>query len=171
MSLPLPRLNADGSKALDELLAKTVAQRHVSAVFFLATNARETIYSNQAGEVTFGDASSGEVDEDTTLELFSQTKFITAIAALQCVDRGLVDLDSEDDVAKYLPEIAQLPVITGYEDDGKPKLQKAEKKVTLRQLLSHSAGTSLAFLPGFELMHRLYLLPLGIPAFEIHLYR
>lgn len=140
MSLPLPRLNADGSKALDELLAKTVAQRHVPAVFFLATNARETIYSNQAGEVTFGDASSGEVDEDTTLELFSQTKFITAIAALQCVDRGLVDLDSEDDVAKYLPEIAQLPVITGYDDDGKPKLQKAEKKVTLRQLLSHSAG-------------------------------
>ena len=94
MSMPLPKLAANGVKALDAQLQKTVDQRHVPAVFFLATNAKETIYSNQAGEVQFGDPSSGQVDENTTLELFSQTKFITAIASLQCVDHCLVDLDS-----------------------------------------------------------------------------
>jgi CubicO group peptidase (beta-lactamase class C family) len=141
MSMPLPRLNADGASALDAHLQKTVEQRHVPACFFLATNAKETIYSNQAGEVQFGDASSGQVDEDSTLELFSQTKFITAIAALQCVDQGLVKLDSTEDVEKYLPEIKALQVLTGYKDNGEPVLEEQKKKVTLRQLLSHSAGT------------------------------
>lgn len=140
--MSLPKLGPNGAKVLDDLLAETVARRHVPAVFYLATNAKETFYSNQKGEVVFGDTSSGQVNEDTIQELFSQTKFVTAIAALQCVDKGLVDLDSEADVEKYLPEFARLEVLKGYDDDGKAILGKAEKKTTLRQLLSHSAGES-----------------------------
>ena len=142
MSMPLPTISSSGASELDHLLAETVKRRHVPAVFYLATNAKETIYSNQKGEVNFGDPASGEVNEDTVLELFSQTKFITAIAALQCVDQGLVNLDSEEDVEKYLPEIKTLPVLRGYDDEGKAILGEATKKVTLRQLLSHSAGKS-----------------------------
>lgn len=72
--------------------------------------------------------------------MFSQTKLITCIAALQLVDRGLVKLDSEADVEKHLPEIGQLQLLTGYGDDGQPTFKKPENKVTLRMLMSHSAG-------------------------------
>jgi len=55
-----------GKQALDDLLQSSVASREVPAVFFGATNADETLYLNCAGEKTFGDESSGQVDEDTS---------------------------------------------------------------------------------------------------------
>lgn len=66
MPAKLPQLKSGGAAALDKHLHDTVARRHVPAVFYLATNAKETIYSNQEGEVKFGDASSGQIDEDTS---------------------------------------------------------------------------------------------------------
>ena len=74
------------------------------------------------------------------MELFSQTKLVTCLAALQLVDRGIVSLDSEADVEKHLPEIGELQMITGYEEDDTPIFQKPTKKVTLRMLMSHTAG-------------------------------
>jgi CubicO group peptidase (beta-lactamase class C family) len=74
------------------------------------------------------------------MQLFSLTKLITAIAAYQLVDRGVISLDSEEDVVKYLPELGDLPILKGYEADGKPILEKATKRITLRMLLSHQAG-------------------------------
>jgi hypothetical protein len=56
------------------------------------------------------------------------------------VDQGLVSLDSEEDVEKYLPELGDLPVITGYNEDDTPILVKTDKKITLRMLMCHAAG-------------------------------
>ncbi|RSH89119.1 hypothetical protein EHS25_002785 [Saitozyma podzolica] len=139
-SLPLPTLRSGAKERIDEILVRTVEGRTLPAIFLGATNAKETIYWNQAGERVFGDASAGEVDEDTYTEIFSQTKFITCLAALQLVDQGLVSLDSEEDVAKHLPEIADIPLIKGYDSDGQAILEKPKNKVTLRMLMSHSAG-------------------------------
>jgi CubicO group peptidase (beta-lactamase class C family) len=77
------------------------------------------------------------------LELFSQTKLVTCLAALQLVDQGLVKLDSEEDIEKHLPEIGKLELLKGYGDDGKPILEKPKNKVTLRMLMSHTAGKPL----------------------------
>jgi CubicO group peptidase (beta-lactamase class C family) len=73
-------------------------------------------------------------------ELYSQTKLITCTAALQLVDRGLVSLDSEEDVRKLLPEIGSLAILKGYNPEDKPVLVKPTRTVTLRMLMSHSAG-------------------------------
>lgn len=80
--------------------------------------------------------------DNLALELFSQTKLVTCIAALQLVDQGLVSLDSEEDIEKHLPELGQSELLKGYSDDGKPILEKATKKNTLRYLMSHQAGKS-----------------------------
>lgn len=42
------------------------------------------------------------------------TKLMTAIAALQCVEDGLVTLD--EDVSKYLPSIGKYGIMTGFDD-------------------------------------------------------
>lgn len=74
------------------------------------------------------------------LELYSQTKLVTCLAALQLVDRGLVSLDDEADIEKHLPELGKLQLLKGYEEDGKPILEQPTKKSTLRLLMSHQAG-------------------------------
>jgi methyl acetate hydrolase len=62
------------------------------------------------------------------------------VAALQLVDQGSVSLDSEEDIEKYLPEIGTLKVLEGYQEDDTPILVNAKTKVTLRMLMSHTAG-------------------------------
>ena len=55
---------------------------------------------------------------------------MTTIAALQCVERGLVTLT--EDVSRVVPELANVEILTGFEDSsGAPILQKRTKPVTL----------------------------------------
>ena len=61
----------------------------------------------------------------------SCTKLMTSIAAMQCVERGLVAL--ETDVAEILPELATQGILTGFDQaSGEPIIQKRQKTMTLR---------------------------------------
>lgn len=60
-----PIVDSEGVRHLDELLHYQIELENTPATFFLATNAVETIYMNQAGPVIFGDEDSPEVTEDT----------------------------------------------------------------------------------------------------------
>ncbi|WWC66068.1 uncharacterized protein I303_108690 [Kwoniella dejecticola CBS 10117] len=143
--MPTPTVSSSGKQSLDKLLKETVERRHVPGIFYGATTAKEEIYFNQYGEKVFGDASSGQIDADTTTECFSQTKLITCIAALQLIDQKLISLDSSEDIEKYLPEISELKVLKGYDGDDKAILEDPKHKVTLRMLMSHSAGFTYMF--------------------------
>nr|XP_031858552.1 uncharacterized protein CI109_006075 [Kwoniella shandongensis]KAA5525624.1 hypothetical protein CI109_006075 [Kwoniella shandongensis] len=142
MALPLPALSKNGARSLDSLLKKEVDSRDVPALFFGATNAKEEIYFSCDGDVKFGDEAKGTVDAETTLMMFSMTKFITTIACLQLVDEGKIDLEDYDLVAKHCPEIGELQILEGYTDDGKEILTKPKNKINLLMLLSHTSGMS-----------------------------
>jgi CubicO group peptidase (beta-lactamase class C family) len=78
----------------------------------------------------FGEARenpSRPVNGDTTYNWASITKTMTAIAVLQLRDRGLLALD--DPAVKYVPELRQVHDSYG-----------SIEAVTIRQLLTHSAG-------------------------------
>ena len=74
------------------------------------------------------------VDPDTIFHWASITKTFTAIAIMQLRDRSLLSLD--DPVVKYLPELRQVHNPYGPMD-----------AVTLRMLLSHSAGFRMSTWP------------------------
>ena len=67
---------------------------------------------------------------------------ITHIAALQCVERGLIGLD--DPVETHLGGLAKLRILSrneGPDDVAQPfLLRPSTKKITLRHLLTHSSG-------------------------------
>ncbi|KAF5864381.1 hypothetical protein ETB97_007943 [Aspergillus alliaceus] len=69
----------------------------------------------------------------------SMTKLMTSIAALQLVERGLIGLD--EDAGPLLLDLAQIKILTGWNEDGTPLLRERKSQITLRQLLTHSAGT------------------------------
>ncbi|THU76743.1 beta-lactamase [Dendrothele bispora CBS 962.96] len=83
-------------------------------------------------------AGSVPIDLDTTFWMASCTKLMTTVAALQLVERGKVDLD--EDITRVLHEWKNPMVLAGWDDDGKPITRPAKNKMTLRQLLTHSAG-------------------------------
>ena len=70
---------------------------------------------------------------DATMWLASCTKFITTIAAMQCVEKGLLSLDG--DVTGILPELKGREILKGFEDGTqKPILVPSTKKITLRSI-------------------------------------
>ncbi|GKT48778.1 acyltransferase LovD [Colletotrichum spaethianum] len=77
---------------------------------------------------------------DTPMRLASASKIITAVMAMQCVERGILCLDG--DVADLLPEVGEMKVLDGFEKDSQPNLRDAECAVTLRHLLTHTSGIS-----------------------------
>ena len=82
---------------------------------------------------------------DDVLYLASATKLITTIAALQCVEDGILTLDGE--LSSVVPELAAKQVITGFSDDGETPLLKSQTShITLEMLLAHSSGVSYDFL-------------------------
>ncbi|KAN0099370.1 beta-lactamase/transpeptidase-like protein [Hyaloscypha variabilis] len=83
----------------------------------------------------------------TTFCIASATKLATSVAAMQCIERGLIEL--YDDVTAILPELKDIQIFTGIED-GKPVMKKAQNKITLSHLLSHTSG--LASIEDEEIM-------------------
>lgn len=169
MPLPRPSIKQDAVPALDELLHTVVdKEKRVPLVYLAAANVDEIIYEGQAGDRFFGDESGGKIDAETRVQLFSQTKFVTAvsealagvsgtppescelqIAALRCVERGQASLDDPGVIAKYLPELGKLKVLKGYKDAAKPADQQSpgqeiweepKTQITLRMLLTHTSG-------------------------------
>lgn len=68
----------------------------------------------------------------------SLTKLVTAVCSLQLVSSSLVTIDQ--DLRPILPRLASLQVLTGFDDDGKPVLEDNDQPITLRHLLTHTAG-------------------------------
>ncbi|KAK5687981.1 hypothetical protein LTR17_026601 [Elasticomyces elasticus] len=61
------------------------------------------------------------------------------VAALQCVERGLLELD--DPIATTISEWTEPRILTGFDEDlEKPVLTTATNTLTLRHLLTHSSG-------------------------------
>jgi len=78
------------------------------------------------------------VTRDTIFWIASMTKPITSVAAMQLVSQGKMSLDME--MGELLPELRHPQIL----ENG--KLRPAVKKITLKHLLTHTAGFSYPFL-------------------------
>ncbi len=101
------------------------------------------------------DTASGEaMTADTRFQIASMTKAVTSVAALQCVERGLLKLD--EPVSRWLPEFADPQVIEGFDDTGAPILRPAARPITLRHLLTHTSGLGYDFMNATQAQVRVH---------------
>jgi methyl acetate hydrolase len=121
---------------IDQTLQMGIARRKIPAVAAMAATATQTFYTGAFGK---RDGSSGlDVKPDSIFSIASMTKAIAAIAAMQLMERGKVQLD--EPASKHLPELGMAQVLHGYDASGKPILRPPVKPVTLRHLLTHTSG-------------------------------
>ncbi|KXG46237.1 Beta-lactamase-related protein [Penicillium griseofulvum] len=102
------------------------------------------VYNKAIGERTLLSGEKQPLQLDDVLYVASATKLITTIAALQCVEDGLLTLDG--DLSSIAPELAAKQVLTGFAEDGSPQLDPPARPITLKMLLTHSSGTCYHFL-------------------------
>lgn len=81
-----------------------------------------------------------QIQRDTIFRIYSMSKPITSIAAMQLVERGTLHLDAP--VTDYLPEFKGLVVIDEESADGVVPL---DRPMTTRDLMRHTSGLSYGF--------------------------
>jgi len=74
---------------------------------------------------------------DAIFRIYSMTKTMTSVAVLMLMEEGRFTLD--DPIGRWLPEFANARVFAGGTADA-PELRRAARPITIRQLLTHTAG-------------------------------
>jgi CubicO group peptidase (beta-lactamase class C family) len=121
---------------LDRVFEAAVRAGEVAGVVATAANDHGVVYRGAFGKRALG--GDAAMTLDTVMWIASMTKAVTSVAALQLVERGKVSLD--EPLGNKVPEISQVQVLEGFDDAGAPKLRPPRRAITLRHLLTHTAG-------------------------------
>jgi CubicO group peptidase (beta-lactamase class C family) len=122
--LSAPLFSAD----IDTVLKSAIGPKGMPSVVAMVATRDRIVYQ----------AAYGEASLQSVFRIFSMTKPVTSVAAMQLVEKGKLDLDAP--VTRYLPELGDLKILTGYDNTNQPILRPPVRQPTIRQLLSHTAG-------------------------------
>ncbi len=128
---------------LDSVMKQYVADGKLAgAVIRIQQDGRE-VFSNAYG---WRDREAGApMQEDTIFRIASQTKALTSTAVMMLMEEGRLVLD--DPLGKFLPEWSKTTVAVAKEKGGY-EVVPARRPITIRDLLSHTAGISYGTGPG-----------------------
>src|SRR5689334_20539126 len=127
---------APGHAQIDAVLRRATEAGDVPGVVAVAASDKGLFYEGAFGtrDVTKGPA----MTPDTIFRIASMTKAVTSVAAMQLVERGLLALDGP--VPDIDPALSAPQVLEGFDAGGAPRLRPARGPITLRHLLTHTAG-------------------------------
>ena len=126
----------DLKQSADEVLEGGVDAGDVPGVIAMATTPGGTIYEGAFGKRALDQDTAMSLD--TVVWIASMTKALTGTAAMQQVEQGNLSLDTP--AAKIYPPLDEIRVLTGWDSNGKPITRKPKRPITLRHLLTHTAG-------------------------------
>ena len=127
---------------IDAVLRRATEAGEVPGVVAVAATDKGVLYEGAFG--TRDLAKGPEMTLDTIFRLASMTKAVTSVAAMQLVEQGKLQLDQP--IGNILPELSAPQVLEGFDESGAPRLRPAKRPITLRLLLTHTAGFGYEFL-------------------------
>lgn len=117
------------------------ADNGLQGAVFVAVNKEGEVLAQHASGNRSLTKGNDAMDMDTVFYIASCTKFITAIACMQLVEQGKIDLDDAKALYKVCPELEKKEVY----DPEKNELRPRKGDITLRKLLAHTAGFGYEF--------------------------
>jgi len=130
-------VSAERIKRLREQLQRYVNEGELAGAVVMIQQDGKVVFSEAVG---WRDREAGSpMQKDTIFRIASQTKALTSVAILMLMEEGKLLLD--DPLGKYLPEwkkttVAVATTAGGYE------VVPANRPITIRDLLTHTAGIS-----------------------------
>ena len=121
---------------IDQLLRQMADAKQIPGVVAMAATGKDVIYQGAFGKRDL--STDVAMTPDSVFWIASMTKAITATAGMQLVEQGKLSLD--EPIGKVLPDLAAPQVLEGFDAKGEPKLRPAKKPITLRHLMTHTAG-------------------------------
>lgn len=121
---------------IDSVLAAAVSGGKIAGLVAAAADSQGVIY-----HAAFGRRNASlpqRMTTDSVFSIASMTKAITAAAAMQLVEQGKLSLDQP--AREILPLLADTKVLLGFDANGIPIMRPPRTEITLRNLLTHTAG-------------------------------
>jgi methyl acetate hydrolase len=122
--------------SIDKILRGATEAGDLPGVVALVATREGAAYQGAAGKRVL--PTGPDMTVDSVFWIASMTKAVTSTAAMQLVERGKLQLDQP--ISEVLPELASPRVLEGFDAAGEPKLRLATRPITLRHLLTHTAG-------------------------------
>ncbi|MFM7112682.1 MAG: serine hydrolase domain-containing protein [Planctomycetota bacterium] len=150
------------AEAVRASLAPFVASGDIAGAVAVVGDAKGVIALAALGkrDLAAGDA----MPTDALFRIASMTKPVTALAVMQLVEAGKVDLDAP--VARYLPEFRDMPLVR--ERAGtRVVLDKPARQPTVRDLMRHTSGLPGGYPKGLEKLYERRDLPLSVSSLAL----
>ena len=129
---------------LEAGMQRFVDENRLAGVTTLLARRGKIVHAFAAGRNDI--RNSDPIARDSIFRIYSMTKPITATAMMMLFEEGKWHLD--EPVTRYIPEFANLQVHLGDNADGTMKLEPARRSMTMRELMTHSAGLGYVLNPA-----------------------
>ena len=146
--IDLNRLNS-----IEELITKDIEQNNLPGAVVLVGDDKGIVYKRAFG--IKNPETLEKYKDDDIFRIASMTKAITSIAVLKLWEKGKIYLD--DPIEKYIPEFKGVEIFESFnEKDSSYTSKQTTKKITVRQLLTHTSGIGYDFIDGNPSIKAIY---------------
>jgi CubicO group peptidase (beta-lactamase class C family) len=130
-------VSAERLTRIDRLFQQYVDEARIGGAVALVLQDGKPVYERAFG---WSDKEAGrKMTTDTIFRIASQTKALTSVAILSLMEEGKIGLN--DPAGRYIPTFATTTVAVG-NDQGAASVVPAKRPITIRDLLTHTAGIS-----------------------------
>ncbi len=146
--IDLNRLNS-----IEELLNKDIEENNLPGAVVLVGDDKGIVYKKAFG--VKNPITMEKYKDDDIFRIASMTKAITSVAVLKLWEKGKIYLD--DPIEKYIPEFKDVEIFESFnEKDSSYTSKPTSKKITVRQLLTHTSGIGYDFIDGNPSIKAIY---------------
>jgi CubicO group peptidase (beta-lactamase class C family) len=129
-------VSSDRLQRIGEAIQRHIDEKHISGAVTLVAR-RGFVVHHQAHGVKDIDTKQ-PMTRDTMFKMASSTKPVTSVAVMMLVEEGKVRIT--DPVSRFIPEFKDMKVAVEKEGKSEPELVKADREITIRDLLTHTSG-------------------------------
>jgi CubicO group peptidase (beta-lactamase class C family) len=129
-------ISSERVKRIDAAMKRLVDDKQVAGLVTLLERHGKVVAFNAVGRKDV--RSPDPLQQDSIFRIYSMTKPLTGLAMMMLYEEGKWRID--DPVSRHIPEFARMKVYTGKNEDGTPKLEDARRSMTMRELMTHTAG-------------------------------
>ena len=139
------RIDLERLKVVEELLTDDINNNKIPGAVVLVGNEKGIVYRKAFG--VKNPLTNEKYSTDDIFRIASMTKAITSVAVLKLWEDGRINLD--DPIEKYIPEFKDTEILETFnEKDSSYSSKTSTKKITIRQLLTHTSGVGYDFIDG-----------------------
>ncbi|KAL8885862.1 MAG: hypothetical protein Q9215_006336 [Flavoplaca cf. flavocitrina] len=127
--------------AIDQVT--TESNKVPGCVFCVVNKDGKILFEHASGKK--GAGTQAPMTLDSIFWIASCTKMICGIAAMQLCEQGKISLDDADRLEEVCPELRKIRILKSVDEYGKTEMVDKANRITLRRLLTHTAGFGYSF--------------------------